>query len=213
VRVNPEDLAYWYMRLNGFLTIRNFVVHPEWRRNGAGTDADIVGVRFPHRQEMQRRPLQDDDWLGSLPGVLVLAIAEVKAGLCNLNGPWINPDQQNVHRVLAAVGLFPDSEIDDVAKGLYANGLHRSGSQVALLLAFGRTENADLSRHHREVRQILWPAVLSFIWHRFSEYWREKAWHQPWDHVGEDLYTLASQTHDAVSFSRGVEIVQQPAGG
>lgn len=29
---SPERLAYWYFRLNGFLTTENFVVHPEPRR-------------------------------------------------------------------------------------------------------------------------------------------------------------------------------------
>lgn len=24
----PEEVAYWYFRLNGFLQIENFVVHP-----------------------------------------------------------------------------------------------------------------------------------------------------------------------------------------
>jgi len=31
IRIDPENFAYWYLRLNGFLTITNFVVHPdEW---------------------------------------------------------------------------------------------------------------------------------------------------------------------------------------
>ena len=39
--VTPEALAYWYFRLNGFLTTANFVIHDE---GGAGqrTDADIL---------------------------------------------------------------------------------------------------------------------------------------------------------------------------
>jgi hypothetical protein len=30
-RLDPEKVAYWYFRLNGFLQIENFVVHPERR--------------------------------------------------------------------------------------------------------------------------------------------------------------------------------------
>lgn len=48
--LNPEKVAYWYFRLNGFLQIENFVVHPE-RRGGQRTDADLLAVRFPHRAE------------------------------------------------------------------------------------------------------------------------------------------------------------------
>ena len=44
-----ERLAYWYLRLNGFLTIENFILHP--RTTGKQkTDIDLVGVRFPHRK-------------------------------------------------------------------------------------------------------------------------------------------------------------------
>ena len=49
-RMNPERVASWYLRLNGFLQIENFYVHPEGR-GGARTDADLLAVRFPHRAE------------------------------------------------------------------------------------------------------------------------------------------------------------------
>ena len=48
--IDPEKVAYWYFRLNGFLQIENFVVHPE-RRGGQRTDADLLAVRFPYRAE------------------------------------------------------------------------------------------------------------------------------------------------------------------
>jgi hypothetical protein len=49
-RLDPEKVAYWYFRLNGFFQIENFVVHPA-RRGGQRTDADLLTVRFPHRAE------------------------------------------------------------------------------------------------------------------------------------------------------------------
>jgi hypothetical protein len=49
-RLDPEKVAYWYFRLNGFLQIENFIVHPE-RRGGQRTDADLLAVRFPYRAE------------------------------------------------------------------------------------------------------------------------------------------------------------------
>jgi hypothetical protein len=155
---------------------------------------------------MQRRPLPDDDWLKSFDGAVVLAIAEVKAGLCDLNGPWTDRNRRIVHKVLAAVGLFPDAKIDSLADDLYTNGLSRTDRQVTLLLAFGRTENPGLSRKYGDVRQILWPAALAFIWRRFSAYVHEKAWHQPWDRIGEDLYALASRASDPDFFARHIEI-------
>jgi len=49
-RLDPEKVAYWYFRLNGFFQIENFVVHPE-RRGGQRTDADLPAIRFPFRAE------------------------------------------------------------------------------------------------------------------------------------------------------------------
>jgi hypothetical protein len=46
-----EHLAHWYLRLNGFMTINDFVLHPEHKPWSQRTDADIFGVRFPFRQE------------------------------------------------------------------------------------------------------------------------------------------------------------------
>jgi hypothetical protein len=46
-RLSCEKVAYWYLRLNGFLQIENFYVHPAGR-GGARTDADLLAVRFPY---------------------------------------------------------------------------------------------------------------------------------------------------------------------
>lgn len=100
----PEKVAYWYFRLNGFLQIENFVVHPE-RRGAQRTDADILGVRFPFRAErLFDNPhdiMRDDEARLSLSADQIdVVIAEVKTNQpCTLNGPWTREDDQNVHRV------------------------------------------------------------------------------------------------------------------
>jgi len=41
-----ETLAYWYLRLNGFFPLKNFVMHmPEERTQHS--DCDLLAVRFP----------------------------------------------------------------------------------------------------------------------------------------------------------------------
>ena len=115
IHLNPEKVAYWYLRLNGFLQIEDFYVHPPGR-HGARTDADLLAVRFPHRAERLFDNPDDtmqDDFAGlALSGDQIdVVIAEVKAGRCALNGPWTNPDRQNVHRVLAAIGCIPRDRI------------------------------------------------------------------------------------------------------
>src|SRR6516225_8740359 len=102
-RLNPEKVAYWYFRLNGFFQIENFVIHPT-QRGAQRTDADLLAVRFPHRAE---RLLDDpDDIMPDDEQTLALSrdridvvLAEVKTNRpCTLNGPWTRKDRQNVDR-------------------------------------------------------------------------------------------------------------------
>ena len=107
-QLDPEKVAYWYFRLNGYLQIENFVIHPG-RRGGQRTDADLLAVRFPHRAERliddPNDIMPDDEPRLSLYHDLNdVVIAEVKTNQpCTLNGPWTREDRQNVHRVLAAI--------------------------------------------------------------------------------------------------------------
>ncbi len=122
--LTPEKVAYWYFRLNGFLQIENFVVHPE-RRGGQRTDADLLAVRFPFRAErLFDNPddiMADDEQGLALSRELIdIVIAEVKTNQpCTLNGPWTQQDRQNVHRVLAAIGCLPHNQIDAAAADIY----------------------------------------------------------------------------------------------
>ena len=43
-----EQLGLWYLRLNGYFTMPNFIAHCH---DGARTDVDVLGVRFPHSSE------------------------------------------------------------------------------------------------------------------------------------------------------------------
>jgi hypothetical protein len=48
--LSSERVASWFFRLNGCLTIDNFILHPDFI-NPSGrqrTDADVLGVRFPN---------------------------------------------------------------------------------------------------------------------------------------------------------------------
>lgn len=56
--VSHELVANWFLRLNGFLATRNFIVHPDQAGNQI-TEVDLLGVRFPHRQELPQNPMTD----------------------------------------------------------------------------------------------------------------------------------------------------------
>ena len=59
-----EELAYWYLRFNGFFPITDFVIH----RSGHASDCDILAIRTPYvREEIGG---QQDDWDTNLTRLL-----------------------------------------------------------------------------------------------------------------------------------------------
>jgi hypothetical protein len=201
-----EKVAYWFFRLNGCLTIENFVVHPDslvhpGSFGGQLTDADILGIRFPHRSEgPPSRPMHDHPQLMcELP---LLFIAEVKLRRCELNGPWTRPEAGNMARVLRAVGLHPRTEVEAVAEALYNTGRYRGDQSEARLYALGDEVDPALSRRRPGVYQLTWDEILGFVHDRFTAYRSVKADHQQWGFVGRRLYDLVEDERDRKRFIR-----------
>lgn len=188
--LDPECVAYWFFRLNGCLTITNFVVHPDGR-GGQRTDADILAVRFPHRSELRgaERLMVDHKDLQPPDGDrIVFVIAEVKTGRCRLNGPWTQPDAGNMQRVLHAIGMLPEELVPEAASRLYQSGSYSDDRQTIRLFAIGRERDDELLP---AVTQLTWDELLSFIHSRFNHYRRQKSQHEQWDDTGKQLYEWA----------------------
>lgn len=200
VQITTEALAYWYLRLNGFLTITNFIVHPDQGRNQE-TDADILGVRFPYRAENLSLPMKDDDLLIGEPGKSHLIIGEVKSGLCNLNGPWTKPERRNMLRVLSAIGALQSHESEVAAKSLYEVGYYSNQRYRISLLCFGREPNPEITEKYPAVPQILWDGILPFIYERFKAYKNVKVSHLQWDETGHKLWDAFEKSRDASIFT------------
>ncbi|MCP3386208.1 hypothetical protein NLM31_38090 [Bradyrhizobium sp. CCGUVB4N] len=204
---NPEKVAYWYFRLNGFLQIENFVVHPE-RRGSQRTDADLLAVRFPYRAERlfddPNDIMADDVQQLALSDKLIdIVIAEVKTNQpCTLNGPWTRRDRLNVHRVLAAIGCLPSDRIETAAADIYRAGFHRSDTLRVRLVAVGRDRSEEIAAAYPEVTQLRWIGMLAFIWERFHRYRRQKAQVDQWDPEGLKIKELADRSNSPVDFIR-----------
>jgi hypothetical protein len=203
--LDPEKVAYWYFRLNGFLQIENFVVHPE-RRGGQRTDADLLAVRFPFRAErLFDNPddiMADDVQRLALSGNLIdIVVAEVKTNQpCTLNGPWTREDEQNVNRVLAAIGCLPPDRIEAAAADIYRTGFHRSEALRIRLVAVGRDRSPDIATAYPEVTQLVWAEMLAFIWERFRRYRQQKTQVDQWDVEGKKLKRFADRSYEAADF-------------
>jgi len=206
MEIKTDDLAYWFFRLNGFLTIVNFVVHRE-RRGETGTDVDILGVRFPYRTELFGRSMIDHKEFTKITSRPFVVIAEVKKGLCNLNGPWTSRERKNVDRVLRAVGIVPIEDIEQVADCLHSDGVYKSANYYISLICVGENKNQEIRLRYPLVPQITWSEIISFIYDRFRKYRNVKTWHQPWDENGQNLWDLITQSSNGAEFFANIEIV------
>lgn len=167
----PERLAYWYLRLNGFLTIENFVVHPDTGFNQR-TDADLIGVRFAYRKELEPRSMRDDRRLLVAGPYVNVILAEVKRGQCALNGPWTDKNKQNVQRVLRAIGCLEPGELRQAAVAIYELGAYYCQHAAVRLMAFGDSINNTLPIPIDQ--QVLFNDMISFFYSRLKEFDRQK---------------------------------------
>lgn len=137
-----EEAAFWYLRLNGFFAITNFLVHAS-RDIIHTSDCDVLGVRLPFvYEEVGGR---DDDWDPFLAKNLNLArpigiICEVKSGDYTLTELF----REDVLRYsIARLGFIPVDGVRSVADALREVPVVAlaDGTQIAKLL---------VARHERE---------------------------------------------------------------
>lgn len=187
--ITPESLVYWYLRINGFLLLENFVVHPDVGAQQR-TDADLLGVRFMHRHELLIDPMEDDLVVSECSTLCNVVIAEVKRGQCALNGPWTNQNDKNMLRILRAIGCFDENLIGNAAEDLYKEGRYQDEHVTCRILAFGDSKG---KLPIAGVQQILFIDVIKFIHSRFRKYSEQKASVGNWAEDGQQLKTLAER--------------------
>jgi hypothetical protein len=198
-----DSTAEWFLRLNGFFTVLNFVVHPVEPDEGTvqRTDADVLGIRFPHRQEIVGgNPLIDHAAFQDAARP-IFVIAEVKTGRCSLNGPWSRREDENVLNVLRSFGNIAPVALNEVAEALYQNGRFQSEQFEARLLCFGASSDPNLSGG---VLQFTWDQVFGFIYDRYKTFWRVKRQNQQWPPIGRFLWNECKKENDRDAYVRSM---------
>lgn len=180
-----EFVAGWYLRLNGFMAIPGFVVHLDQRKPRRSTDgspiiqrteADFVAVRFPFsREKVDSREMQDDRRIvvdeGSGRRKVLFVLAEVKAGACNMNGPWTDRRAKNMQRVLRRMGFTAkESNIDSAAEDLYDAGRWEGDNVIVQYVCFGDRTVRELKEQHCRLVQLTWKDVADFLTKRHAQY-------------------------------------------
>jgi len=205
VEIKAESLAYWYFRLNGFLTTVNFVIHPDM--NGSQrTEVDILGVRFPYRAELLINPMRDDNLFLQIQDKPYVVIAEVKKGDCKLNGPWTRSQDKNFLRVLRAIGIVPEKTVPKVAEALYNSGYWEDSSCRVSIFCVGGAMNPSIRNKYPDVPQVMWTDILKFIFQRFRNYRSQKVSHPQWDDSGKLLWRHADSCADEAQFANTVAV-------
>ena len=165
---SSEELAYWYLRLNGFFPLTNFVVH---RHQAARyrSDIDVLAVRLPHVFEEVGG--QQHDWdpylTGRLPFDQVVAvICEVKTGAFHRDRIF---RAEQVQPALARLGLWTRARVDVIAEQLRTEASVASAEGVVCKLLVTEEASESESYLNRTV-----PDLEAFIDDRIARYPFEK---------------------------------------
>lgn len=187
-----EEVAQFYLRLNGFLLIPGYILHRDWP-DKAGTfhpgeraEIDFVGVRFPYSTEVsQRRPedMLDDNSLVSLAedGRILFILVEVKKGICSINGPLRRERREhaNIDRIVRRLGFVKETGIKAMADTMYERMRWEGSREVLQFVAIGAKQNQGLQDDYPEICQITWKEMAGFLWQRFSMFGDIKRFDRP----------------------------------
>ncbi|MGB3632487.1 MAG: hypothetical protein WA982_00450 [Rubrobacteraceae bacterium] len=168
-----EEVASWYFRLNGFLSIPGYVVHPDTPRRFPRTEADLMAVRFPHSVEkINQMPMQDDRRLTDLtkPTQTLFVLVEVKSDLCKINGPWSRESEGNMQRAIGRLGFAGGTELDEIAGEMYRSLRRESNDNILQYIAVGKRRNDGLANKYSALVQITWKDIGKFLYYRFKKF-------------------------------------------
>ena len=210
IGMRAEEVASWYFRLNGFLSLPGFVVHLDQDKAEVGadgipryqrTEADLIAVRFIESREIinsfgAKREMHDDQKLLDLycsgeNKQALFIVVEVTSGLCKMNGPWTNSNKKNMQRVIRRLGFATsESNIEKIAEAMYRSGRYEDDFYAMQYICLGNEKNPEIGYSHRDVLQIEWNEIGEFFIRRFKDF-PEKTpdgqVHEQWPDFGKKL--------------------------
>lgn len=200
-----ETFVTWYLRLNGYFTVPNFVLH-------AGDDAtrisgDVVGqhgevdtlaVRLPFsREESRIRFPTDERLLQGADGKLDVIVAEVKSGADVPNETWRNPEKvRNIQYLLKFIGCYESNrQIEETAMKLQREFVVNESTQRLRYVVFSHEVNRDWKS--RGVDYITFEECIQFIVGDRGPSWYEagiahKSQHSQWDNLINSIFSVAN---------------------
>jgi hypothetical protein len=187
-RGRTEELVEWYLRLNGYFIIPNYILHPLMPCGSQRTEIDLLGVRFPYQSEVvcnsegKRLPMENDAKLIDNQFVDCL-IVSVKGAESEAEVNRKIKDFQNLKDVIKRFGFVEsEDEIVDVAKELLREKKAVRGQfQIRFLGIAGKYNR------YSKTKQIILKEIVEFILMRFRAYYGHKADTEQWTGIGKEM--------------------------
>ena len=187
-RERTEELVEWYLRLNGYFIIPNFILHPLMPCRSQRTEIDLLGVRFPYQTEVvcdsegRRLQMENDEKLIDNRFVDCLIVS--------VKGPESKAEVnrkikvfQNLKDVIKRFGFVESEEkIADVAKDLLREKKAvKDQFQIRFLGIAGKFNE------YSKTKQIIFKEIGEFISTRFQAYKNHKADTEQWNGLGKEM--------------------------
>lgn len=200
-----ETFVRWYLRMHGYLSVENFVLHEP--RDGAvpqGGETDLLAVRFTesHEEPEPGFVLETDTELLD-PAIQTerptdFVIAEVKSAKDSLNDLWKPPTSdlklQRTEYIVRWLGFCVGSAVRQVAQDLQANRVARAGQYRVRLLYFGPARHPEVAR--LGVPQITHSHIADFVVSPRASCYRDRgianrSAHSQWHPLIREIWRLA----------------------
>jgi hypothetical protein len=208
-----ERFAAAYLRLNGYFTVPNFIVHAadDPQRVSGGhvgnyTETDILGVRMPYSREVTGSLVvrNDPTLVTTADKKIDVVILEVKTGKhATPNSPWHS--QKTVHQaipyIVRFVGLHSEVDIPNVAEALAVKYSHED--ELTRLRYIMMAEAPNEHYQARGVTYITFDDAIRFVVKIRGQCWLDanigiSSLHHQWDDLLVDLFGLANKANLSV---------------
>lgn len=209
---NYERFVAAYLRLNGYFTVPNFILHaaddPTRISKGAignYTETDVIGVRFPHSREVTGGLVikNHDILVDGANGKVDVVVAEAKSGNSDTpNAIWVGPNARLAASYIARfVGLHRENELDAVADGIASRFSFEDERCRLRYILFSDQPNGHYQA--KGVSYITYQQALEFIVSIRGECWIESnigvaSVHNQWDALLIDVFKVANKTQESV---------------
>ena len=182
MRNYAEELVYWYLRLNGFFPLMNFVQHAHGLESSHSADRDVLALRFPH--VVEEIAGKSDHWDPNLINCLcqklpVGLIGEVKAG----KSPEVTQliDDQRLTYSLKRLGCFAD--VEEAARRLHTDKSVVFENCQVIKVFFAKEASRDFSK--LPILPLTLEQLEKFVRERIQKYWDVK--YEAWNHFDSPL--------------------------